>query len=80
MNLLTQLLPKAAQIHQEPKKRGRWVRTPTRADRARQDEALTEEIRKRLAAWDREQAQKQSELLEKSAELPDGIRVVGQEG
>jgi hypothetical protein len=84
MNLLTQLHPQVERVEPKPKKRsGRWERKRklSKADRARQDEALSEEIKAKLAAWDRDQAQEQNDLLAKSATLPEGIKVVSrQEG
>jgi hypothetical protein len=76
MNLLTQLVPQVERVTPETKKRHRWHRKPSKAERDARDKALTENIRQKLAAWDAEQAQEQNELLAKSAELPAGIRVV----
>ena len=84
MNLLTLLMPTPAQPPSEtqqpkPKRRGRWVRKPSKRERQEREVALTAEVRQKLAAWGREQAQAQDDLLAKSVDLPDGIRIVGQE-
>src|SRR5688572_26059385 len=83
MNLLTQLVPEPARQESqvEPdahakKRRGRWHRKPSRAEREQNEQRLADEVKARLAAWDRQLAQEQTELLAKSASLPDGIKVV----
>ncbi len=80
MTLITQLIPPTPTQVVEPKQRRRWHRERrSQAERKAAEARLDEELRRKRAETARRMAEAQDELSAKSAKLPSGIRIVGQD-